>query len=75
MPLPMPLPLLLILPLRYCDKIVYVGTVFFNQEVLRRAAAAVARVVFNQDEDTLTLKANKANTAPDLILNRWPSPR
>jgi hypothetical protein len=36
---------------------------------------AFASVVFNQDEDTLTLKANKATTAPDLILNRWPSPR
>jgi hypothetical protein len=28
-----------------------------------------------QDEDKLTLKANKVTTAPDLILNRWPSPR
>src|SRR5271157_3809430 len=43
---------------------------------MRRVAAFVqCSVVFNQDEDTLTLKANKATTAPDLILDRWPSPR
>jgi hypothetical protein len=37
--------------------------------------SVVYSVVFNQVEVTLTFKANKATTAPDLILNRWPSPR
>ena len=45
---------------------------------MRRAVTAVAivvSVVFNQDEDTLTLHANKAIKAHSLILNHWPSPR
>ena len=43
--------------------------------MLRAAAADIPSVVFHLDEVTLTLKANKAITAPDLIINRWPSTR
>ena len=52
-----------------------IACVFFYHYVMRRAATAAAivvSVVFNQDEDKLTLKANRVTTAPDLILIAGP---